>query len=84
MEKLIAEFEKNSQEVIRVQLREFRGHQLLDVRVFYHPEEGGEVRPSKKGISVTAELVPQIRKAIEEGEKALREAGVLGGDTPAN
>ena len=83
MEKLITEFEKNSQEVIRVQLREFRGHQLLDVRVFYHPEEGGEVRPSKKGISVSAELVPKIRAAIEEAEKALREAGVLDDDAPA-
>ncbi len=81
MEKLIAEFEKNAQEVVRVQLREFKGHQLLDIRVFYHPEEGGEMRPSRKGISVSAELVPKIKEAVEAADNALREAGLSkGGD----
>ncbi len=83
MEKVIAEFEKNAQETIRVQLREFRGYQLLDIRVFFHPEEGGDMRPSKKGISVSAELVPKIKEAIQAAEDALREKGLLDESAPS-
>ena len=73
MEKLISTFEKNATEEIRVQLREYRGHQLLDIRVFYYPEEGGEARPTKKGVSVSVSLVPKLREAIGTAERLLQE-----------
>jgi hypothetical protein len=76
MEKLIAKFDKNVSEEVWVQLREFRGHQLLDVRVHFRPDEGGEPRPTKKGISVSVNLIPRLLDAVQQALKALEEAGI--------
>ena len=76
MEKLIAKFEKNASEEVWVQLREFRGHQLLDVRVHYRPDDGNEARPTKKGISISVNLIPKVQKAVGEALEALKAGGI--------
>jgi len=77
MDKLIGQFEKNSREEIRVQLREFKGHQLLDIRIFYFTADGGEPKPSPKGISMSIKLLPQLQEALLEGERVLKEEGLM-------
>lgn len=47
-DKLITKMEKNSQEEIRFSLQEYRGTDLLDIRVYY--DAGGVIKPTKKGI----------------------------------
>jgi len=74
VEKLVSKFEKNATEEVRVQLREFRGHQLLDMRVFYFPTEGGEPRPTRKGIAISVGLISKLKDAITQAEKTLLEA----------
>lgn len=76
MEKQIAQFDKNASEEVRVQLREFRGHQLFDIRVYFRPDDGGDPRPTKKGISVSVNLIPKIQDAIEKALKALKAEGI--------
>ena len=76
MEKLIAKFGKNASEEVWVQLREFRGHQLLDIRVHFRADDGGEARPTKKGISVSIHLIPTLLDSIQGALQALGEAGV--------
>ena len=44
------EIRKNKSEVIRIQLKEYKEHKLIDLRVWYEDEEG-EYKPTKKGIS---------------------------------
>ena len=77
MEKVVGQFEKNSREEIRVQLREFKGHQLLDIRTFYFTSEGGEPKPSPKGVSMSLRLLPHLTEAILEAERVLKEEGLL-------
>lgn len=76
LEKLIATFDKNASEEVRVQLREFHGHQLLDMRVYYRPDDGGEPRPTRKGLSVSVNLIPKILDAIQSAMAELRAAGL--------
>ena len=52
--------------VIRVQKSSFKGHDFIDVRKFYFDEESGELRPTKKGISISPDLVPQVLEAIKK------------------
>ena len=52
---------KNSQEIIRIQNKEYKGSDFIDVRVFY--EKDGEYLPTKKGISFN----PKIAKDVIEG-----------------
>ena len=65
---IIAEFDKNSREKVRVSLTEYNGVDLLDVRAFY--EAGGEMKPGK-GLALRRELITPLRKALQAAEKAL-------------
>ena len=72
----IAQFEKNASEEVHVQLREFRGHQLFDIRVYFRPDDGSEPRPTKKGISVSVNLIPKLQNSIEKALQALKAEGI--------
>lgn len=65
---VIAEFDKNQREKVRVSLTEYNGVELLDVRAFY--ESGGEMKPGK-GLALRRDLIPTLRKALQAAEKAL-------------
>lgn len=67
---LIAEFEKNARERVRVALTEYGGHQLVDVRAFYQ-DAAGEWKPGK-GLALRRELLPELRRAIAAAEKATK------------
>ena len=75
MSEVIASFEKNSMEEVRVSLTEFKGKELIDVRVYYQPEDGEEKRPTKKGITISPEKFPELKKAILAVEKVLQKKG---------
>lgn len=54
---------KNAREQIRIERQDYRGHDILNVRVFY--DDGtGEYRPGKQGLAVRVELVPGLIEAI--------------------
>jgi len=68
---MVAEIPKNSREVLRVSRTTFKGHDLLDVRVFYLDPTGvDEPKPTKKGLTLSlntwAELLPVIQDAVTE------------------
>jgi Transcriptional Coactivator p15 (PC4) len=67
---VIAEFDKNTREKVRVTLTEYNGIPLIDVRAFYI--DGTEWKPGK-GLSLRRELLPQLKKALQAAEKALKE-----------
>jgi hypothetical protein len=75
MGEVIASFEKNSMEEVRVSLTEFKGKDLIDLRVYYQPEDGEEKRPTKKGITISPEKFPELKKAILALEKVLQQQG---------
>jgi Transcriptional Coactivator p15 (PC4) len=76
MDELIAQFEKNATEVVRVSLTEYRGHKLVDVRVYYSDDEG-QYRPTKKGVSLSVDVYPDFRRALVELEKILLERDLI-------
>lgn len=60
---VIAEIPKNSRELIRVERTAFQGHQLINARVWFRADEG-ELRPSKKGLSVKLDQAEALADAI--------------------
>jgi len=70
MEGLVSKFGKNAVEEVRVALTEFKGHQLIDLRVYYIPPVG-EAIPTKKGLSLSIELYSELKEAILKLEDAL-------------
>jgi hypothetical protein len=76
MDEVIGQFEKNATEVVRLSLTEYRGHKLIDVRVYYSNDDG-EYRPTKKGVSLAVERYADFKRALLALEKILLERQLL-------
>lgn len=59
----MAELAKNSREVIRVTRGEFKGHDMVNVRVFFDAGDG-EMKPGKQGVAFRAALLVQVIDAL--------------------
>ena len=79
MDELIAQFEKNATEVVRVSLTEFRGRKLIDLRVYY-TDDDGEYRPTRKGIAISVDGYPEFRNAIARLDKVLLDQKLVTAD----
>ena len=79
MDELIAQFEKNATEVVRVTLTEFHGRQLIDLRVYYEDDKG-EHRPTRKGISLAVDGYTDFRTAVARLDKILVDRKLLTAD----
>ena len=60
--------EKNSRESIVVSESTHMGYDLVDVRVFYK-DEAGELKPTRKGVSLHREQVGDVIKALSVIER---------------
>jgi len=77
MDKLIASFQKNKFEEIRVQIKEFKGYDLVDIRVFAGSKDGEEKVPTGKGISINVSHFLELKKALLDAEEVLRKNQLL-------
>ncbi len=66
-EKIIGEIEKNSSQKIRVSSKNYKGHDFIDIRIFYQDEVEDDYKPTKKGIAIAPDklegLIALLRKA---------------------
>ncbi len=77
MNKLVMTFQKNKFEEVWVQIKEFKGYDLLDIRVYTSVRDGEEKIPTGKGISLNVSHFNDLKKAVAELEKTLRENNLL-------
>jgi transcriptional coactivator p15 (PC4) len=74
----LATIRKNALEEIRVGLSEFNGHDLLNIRIWTEPRNGGSERiPTKAGIACRVALLPEIIEALQQAEAQARARGLL-------
>jgi hypothetical protein len=76
MDEVIAQFEKNATEVIRLSLTAYHGRQLIDARVYYSDDEG-QYRPTRKGLSLAVSLYADFKRALLRLEKELIDRKLL-------
>ncbi len=81
----IATIEKNRSEELRIALKEYEGHDYVDIRTFTEPySDHGQGRvPTKKGITLAVRKLPVLIDAIREAEERARAAGLLKSETEA-
>ncbi|OPL17844.1 MAG: hypothetical protein AVO35_08170 [Candidatus Aegiribacteria sp. MLS_C] len=70
MEKTIRDIEKG-QDLIRVELSEFKGNQYIGARIYFM-DDRGDWKPTKKGLTLPPETMVQVRDALND---ALAEIG---------
>ncbi len=75
----IATIEKNKIEELRVALKEYKGHDYVDVRTYVEPyaDEGQGRVPTKKGVALALTKLPELIAALQQAESEAREAGLL-------
>jgi len=61
----VKEIRKNALDVIRVQKTRYKGHDLVDIRVYVEGKDGKMI-PTKKGITLKIDLLEEIISALEE------------------
>ena len=67
---LIHSFPKSEAEKIQIAIRKYKGKHYIDLRVWFQTEENATFFPSKRGISLSLDLLPELRKGMERLLKA--------------
>jgi hypothetical protein len=75
----ITTIEKNRTEELRVALKDYKGHDYVDVRTYVEPyaDEGQGRIPTKRGVTLKPEDLAKLIAALQEAEKQVRAAGLL-------
>lgn len=60
---LVHSFPKNPLEEVRASISVYKGKQYVDLRVYYKGDDG-EFRPSKKGLTLSLDLFPELEQAV--------------------
>jgi len=77
MAEVLHQFAKNATEEVRASLTEYKGHKLIDLRIYYEPDDSPEKRPTKKGITIDVGLYPELKKAMIKIERELLKRKLL-------
>ena len=64
MEKTIRDIEKGT-DLVRIELSEFKGNQYIGARIYYMDDKG-DWKPTRKVITLTPELMEQVRVSLSE------------------
>ena len=67
--KLVAEFQKNEIELVRLSLTQYKGKDYFGLRLYYREE--GEWEPTRKGLCLAIGLLPELKNAIKVLDRAI-------------
>lgn len=76
---VVAVLPKNARETVKVTVSAYMGHILADVRVFAPVAGMDALAPTKKGVSIRADMIADLRKALDLAEAEARRQGWEGG-----
>ena len=77
MDKTVATFKKNKFQEVRVGIREFKGNDLIDIRIWTQTQGADEMVPTAKGVSININLLEDLKKSIAVAEHILKENKML-------
>lgn len=70
MEKVAYEFDKGNKELVRASVSDFAGSRRADIRVYFQSDDGAW-HPTKRGLSISATMVSELKQAVEKLEEAI-------------
>ena len=75
-DQVVATIRKNARDEIRVGLQEWKGVQLVSVRVWFKAEDG-KMRPGKDGLNFRLDILSDVAEALTTALMRARESGLL-------
>jgi hypothetical protein len=66
-QRLVGQFHKNSEEIVKVNLCKWKGRDFVDVRIWHleNPRETGAEIATKKGLCLSVDLVPDLIAGLQ-------------------
>jgi hypothetical protein len=74
---IVAEWDRNSREVIRVAVDLYNGRHTINARVWYR--DGDDVKPSKSGLTLSVTHLAALAEAIGRALTHARDLGLIEG-----
>jgi hypothetical protein len=71
---LVHSFDRSPTEQVQASLSTYRGKTYVDLRIFFKARDG-EYRPTKKGITISPDLLPQLEEAVQKLLEKAPDAG---------
>ena len=81
-EHIVYRFSRNPEEEFRFTLREYKERGYLDIRLWFQPAQGGDMRPTKKGVTFSVEVLNEVKKGLDRAEKAAGEMALQSASRP--
>lgn len=80
---IISEFQRNEEEKVRLGLKAYKGKIYFDLRIWFPDKETRELIPSKKGICLNLDYLPQMKSFVDtlESAKTCLPEGFAAGDS---
>jgi hypothetical protein len=72
---VVAEFDKNSREKIRITLGHFAGKDTIDVRIWYR--DGDQLKPTRQGVTTAVSNLSALAIGIALALDKARELGLV-------
>lgn len=72
-DKVVASFKRNPTEEVRASIKEFKGRNYIDLRIYYM-DDNGDWKPTRKGVSLATDFMEELKNAVASLEKALQES----------
>ena len=66
---VVFEIPRGKHERIRISRGEFKDKVYLDIRLFFTDPKTGELKPTKKGITIPQAFLPQLTSVLVQCEK---------------
>lgn len=80
MRRNVAVIQKGKGRVLRVRLDEYRGRDIIDIRIC--AKVGDTLHPSRMGVAISIWRLPELIEALREAEIQARLAGIFEGQPP--
>ena len=73
---VVAQFEKNKKEEVRISVGTFHGRRIINIRVFYKDDDG-TWKPGKQGLAVSVERYKDLAGAVLQVGEHLKAQGLI-------
>ena len=74
-ERIIHEFPKNEKEVVRATTKFYKGKKYVSIRLYFRAQGRDGWHPTRKGLTLSTEQLPNLVKAVLALEEATKSDG---------
>ncbi len=74
---VVYQFDRNQNEKVIVSMSNYKDRNYVDFRVFFEDAGSGDLKPTKKGITIAENLLPHMKRAIMACEKTKGQPNTL-------